>query len=130
MHFGWAACVDCLRCVMFKSKLPDGTVKLYGTKNMVDHMKSYFTASTQQTSMTSFIKRAPGKKFTDSEKAAIKASEARHVAEAGLSFAFVDNPGFRSFDNYLFRLSENMVTLMLTTYCMVVILFETHSLRK
>ena len=38
--FGWAACVDCYSCMIFKSQSADGKTKQYGTKNMTDHMKS------------------------------------------------------------------------------------------
>jgi hypothetical protein len=104
--FGWAACADCLCCIMFKSKSADGTVKLYGTKNMADHMKSCYTASVRQTAITSFVKRVPGKKFTESEKAAVKTAEVRLVAQAGLSFAVVDNPAFRSFAQLMIQIGS------------------------
>jgi len=37
--FGWAVCVECSACIKYKSKTSDGSVKLYGTKNMTDHAK-------------------------------------------------------------------------------------------
>lgn len=80
-----------------KSKSAGGTVMLYGTINMTDHMKSCYTASLRQTPITNFVKRVPGKKFNESEKAAVKTAEVRLVAEGGLSYAVVDNPAFRSF---------------------------------
>jgi len=104
--FGWAACADCFCCIMFKSKAPDGSVKLYGTKNMVDHMKSCHAASGRQTVITSFVKRVPGKRFTESEKAAVKSAEVRLVVEAGLSFAVVDNPAFRSFAQLMIHIGS------------------------
>jgi hypothetical protein len=104
--FGWAACVDCFCCLMFKSKSADGTVKLYGTRNMTDHMKSCHTASGGQMVMTSYVKRVPGKKFTESEKAAVKTAEVRLVCEAGLSFAVVDNPAFRSFAQLMIQIGS------------------------
>lgn len=82
---GWAACVDCLCCIMFKSKSADGSVKPYGTKNMCDHVKSCYHVSGSQISMASFAKRVPGKRFTVSEKAGVKVAGVRLVAEAGLA---------------------------------------------
>ena len=60
--FGWAASADCQCSIKFKSKSVDGTVKLYGTKNMSDHMKSCYSSSGRQTTIrpTSFLKRVPG----------------------------------------------------------------------
>jgi hypothetical protein len=104
--FGWAACTDCFSCIMFKSKAHDGTVKLYGTKNMADHMKSCYTAAGRQVAITSFVRRVPGNKFTQSEKAAVKTAEVRLVAEAGLSFSFVDNPALRSFAQLMIQIGS------------------------
>jgi hypothetical protein len=97
--FGWAACADCYCCVIYKSQAGDGTVKLYGTKNMTDHMKTCMSASTsgKQSSIDFFVKRVPGKKFQNTERAAIKNAEVHLVVEAGLSFAVVENSGLRSF---------------------------------
>ena len=38
--FGWTTCKDCLVYIKFKVKQADGSVKLYGTKNLVDHCKT------------------------------------------------------------------------------------------
>jgi len=104
--FGWAACSDCLCCMLFKSISSNGAVKLYGTKNMTDHTKSCFTNSGKQTSMINFVKRVPGKKFSESEKGAVKNAEVRLVAEAGLSFAVVDNSAFRSFAQLMIQIGS------------------------
>jgi hypothetical protein len=104
--FGWAACADCLCCIMFKSKAVDGIVKLYGTKNMTDHTKSCYAASGRQTAITSFVKRVPGKRFTEPEKAAVKSAQVRLVVEAGLSFAVVDNPALRSFAQLMIQIGS------------------------
>ena len=61
--FGWAVCIDCDCCIMFKSKLPDGSIKQYGATNMTDHMKICYSSLGKQLTMTGFMKRVPGKKF-------------------------------------------------------------------
>lgn len=58
--FGWAACVDCSTCLLFKMKGEEGTVKLYGTKNLTDHSKTCSTATGKQASLEGFVKRVPG----------------------------------------------------------------------
>jgi len=95
--FGWAACVDCYSCIMFKSRPADGKTKLYGTKNMTDHMKSCAATSGRQLSMAAFMKRVPGKNLASGDKVAVKNAQVRLVVEAGLSFAVVENPAFLSF---------------------------------
>jgi len=95
--FGWAACADCYCCIVYKCKAGNGTVKLYGTKNMTDHMKTCVSASGRQSSIDVFVKRVPGKKFTNTERAAVKNAEIHLIVEAGLPFAVVENSGLRSF---------------------------------
>jgi hypothetical protein len=104
--FGWAVCVDCRCCVMFKSKLSDGSIKNYGTTNMTDHMKSCYASQGKQLTMAGFVKRVPGKKFSDTEKTAVKEAQVRLVVEGGTSFAFVDNPGLRSFAQIMIQIGS------------------------
>ena len=60
----------------------------------------------RQTTITSFVKRVPGRKFTESEKAAVETAEERLVAQAGLSFAVVDNPASRSFAQLMIQIGS------------------------
>ena len=46
------------------------------------------------------------RKFTESEKAAVKTAEVRLVAQAGLSFAVVDNPALRSFAQLMIQIGS------------------------
>jgi hypothetical protein len=43
--FVWAACVDFSTWLLLKMKGEEGTVKLYGTKNLKDHSKTCSTAT-------------------------------------------------------------------------------------
>lgn len=95
--FGWAACVDCYSCMIFKSQSADGKTKQYGTKNMTDHMKSCATACGRQPSIAAFVKRVPCKNLAGGDKVAVKNAEVRLVVGAGLSFSVVENPAFLAF---------------------------------
>ena len=66
---------DCLCCMLYKVKDSDEKVKLYGTKNMVDHFESCQSRSEKQTSITSFVKRRPGIKLSNTERMSIKEAE-------------------------------------------------------
>jgi hypothetical protein len=104
--FGWAACADCYCCIVYKCKAGDGTVKLYGTKNMTDHMKTCVSASGRQSSIDVFVKRVPGKNFANAERAAIKNAQVHLVVEAGLPFAIVENAGLRSFAQHMISIGS------------------------
>jgi len=95
--FRWAICVDCYATIMCKSQTCDGSVKLYGTKNMTDHAKRCHLSTGKQTLMNSYVKRKPGVKLMESERVLVKEAEVRLVVEAGVSFAVVNNLGLRNF---------------------------------
>ena len=65
--FGWAVCIQCHCCVMFKSISTEGMVKSYGTTNMTDHLQSCFASRGKQLTMNAFVKRTLGVNFTAAE---------------------------------------------------------------
>lgn len=95
--FGWAACVDCSSCMLFKTRSDDGKVKLFGTKNMRDHLKSCATTTGRQMLLDRFVRKVPGTKISAGDRAAVKSCEVRFVVQSGMSFAAVENPGVKSF---------------------------------
>jgi hypothetical protein len=109
--FCWAVCNDCNCCIMYKTKSEDGSgsVKLYRTTNMVDHMKSCYSSHGKQLTMGSFVKRVPGKNFAKTEKDAVKEAEIRLVIRGGVSFSFFKNSDLLSFAQLMI---ETMVMLM------------------
>ncbi len=104
--FGWAVCKDCNCCVMYKSKCENGSVKLYGTTNLTDHMKTCYSSQGKQMTMNAYVKKIPGKNFAEGERDAVKDAEVRLVVEGGVSFLFVDNPGLRSFAQLMIQIGS------------------------
>ena len=91
---------------MFISKLPDGSIKQYGTTNMTDHMKTCYSSLGKQLTMTGFMKRVPGKKFSDTKRRTVKEAEVRLVVEEGTSFAIVENNGLRAFAQLMIEIGS------------------------
>ena len=50
--FGYACCVTCKTCLRYK-KLVDGTEKLMGTKNLLDHLKQCVSSQSKYRGSTS-----------------------------------------------------------------------------
>ena len=89
--FGRAICKDCLCCMLYKVKDSGKKLKFFGTKNMVDHSESCQFRSGKQTSITSFVKRRPGIKLSNTERMSIKEAEVCMVVHCGTSFIILDN---------------------------------------
>ena len=102
--FGWAVCIDCHYCVMFKSMSTEGTVTSYGTTNMTDHLQSCFASRGKQQTKNAFVKRTPGVNFLATERTTVKEAEDKLVVLGGTSFALVDNPALRSFAQELIQI--------------------------
>jgi hypothetical protein len=83
---GWAACANCSSCLLFKSRSDDGSIRLYGTKNMTDQMKSCTAARGMQTLTDRFVGKVPVANISFGDRAAVKS-----VVEARLLFAVVDS---------------------------------------
>ncbi len=106
--FGWVVCARCSCCILYKVKDADDNVKKYGTRNMLDHLeicKSGTTAG-KQTCMTSFLKRKPGIKLSDTERRSIKDAEVRMVVHCGTSFNILDNEAFRSYSQKMIEIGS------------------------
>ena len=104
--FGWSACKDCLVCLKFKAKQDNGSTKLYGTKNLLDHCKTCSSKGETQTSVACYFKKTPGKHFTTEHGKQVKDAEVRMVVQGGTSFMFVDNPGLRLFAQEMIKIGS------------------------
>ena len=104
--FGWSACKDCFVSLKFKAKQTDGSVRLYGTKNLADHCKTCSYKGETQSSVACFFKKTPGKHFTREEGKRVKDAEVRMVVQGGTSFMFVDNPELRLFAQKMIQIGS------------------------
>ena len=81
----------------------NGSVKLYGTKNLADHCK---TCSSNSIFCCMFFQETPCKHFTKEEGKRVKDAEVRMVVQGGTSFMFVNNPGLRIFAQKMIQIGS------------------------
>ena len=55
--FGWLSSKDCLVCLKLKAKQDNGSTKLYGTKNLLDHCKTCSSKGETQTFVACFSRK-------------------------------------------------------------------------
>ena len=56
--FGWCCCNRCYCCIQYKA-VKDDSVKLFGTKNMIDHMRTCVSLSNSlQPTLKAYLKPA------------------------------------------------------------------------
>ncbi|KAI6661971.1 Hobo element transposase HFL1 [Oopsacas minuta] len=103
--FGWCCCNRCYCCIQYKA-VKDDSVKLFGTKNMIDHMRTCVSLSNSlQPTLKSYLKPAHHK-FPNVECKAIKDAEVKMVVQGGTSFHFVENVGLREFAQLMVQMGS------------------------